>query len=60
MSTYLLLLTHVQQQHLGKHANVISWYIVFGFTTMNLLGCLLIQFLGCLPFEDNFSITSGE
>ena len=37
-----------------------KWYIVFGFTTMNLLGCLLIQFLGCIPFSSNFSIAPSS
>ncbi|KAB8208550.1 hypothetical protein BDV34DRAFT_50298 [Aspergillus parasiticus] len=37
-----------------------GWYIVFGFTVMNLVGCFLIQFFGCLPFGLNFSIDNDS
>ncbi|OGM49306.1 hypothetical protein ABOM_004109, partial [Aspergillus bombycis] len=37
-----------------------GWYIVFGFTVMNLVGCFLIQFFGCLPFGLNFSIDNDN
>ncbi|UDD58784.1 hypothetical protein AFCA_013320 [Aspergillus flavus] len=38
----------------------VCWYIVFGFTVMNLVGCFLIQFFGCLPFGLNFSIDNDS
>ncbi|KAE8375039.1 hypothetical protein BDV26DRAFT_295403 [Aspergillus bertholletiae] len=37
-----------------------GWYIVFGFTVMNLIGCFIIQFFGCLPFGLNFSFKNDN